>query len=570
MAPMVVKKDFHSETEEAIANQLQSLQKHVSDVWAGQEQRALIEIVRALDIVAAKELDDSGLHLPKRTEAERFYALRGAAPALRPFLAKVHDVPGGVPWGPSSSAASKFFNSYVILCGQLAHLRRMANLERYGLSTTSVGPAGPIIELEIGQEEFAQRFAMQEATPKDLALGLSGSKHKKLQRRISRRMSAYVDSVDNWFISYDNDMEIVQTYRQKAANYGARYLEGEALPDKSDVGDRTFADWRDACDQALGRVLCHIDFTQALQRKQTGIALEDVTTLFVRKDDIREIWKEAGLQEDRVEATMRALTLSTDDLDTWERDFEVPCPFYVELGRDFLLLPCFGALTNPYIALFRHLRTNYRSDWDSAVDGREDIFRQDLAREFHQARYHVPSRGFDLKRHDGSLLTDIDAVIVDKQRGSFALVQLKWSDVFGRSLIERESRRKNILVANKWIERVTSWIDGRSAAEVAKELGVQEVSATDPPILYVVARYTARFSNELDQDKRAAWISWHEILHLLPTLDDTDPLTDLPAAVVRHQLRFAFSEPSIETFAFPEINVELRVYPKGERGACTT
>jgi hypothetical protein len=264
---------------------------------------------------------------------------------------------------------------------------------------------------------------------------------------------------------------------------------------------------------------------------------------------------------------MTALTLGIDGLDDWDGAFETPTPFHVDLGRDFVLLPLFGALTNPYFALFRHLRQFYRADWDRAVDRREEVFRSDLARLFAEPRYLVPLRGFRLFRDNGSLLTDIDAVVVDRQCGSVALVQLKWHDIFGFSLSERESRRRNLAKANEWTAKVIDWVGSRSSREVLRQLGIDGAGSDRPPVLYVVARYAARFSGDDGQDARACWLGWPELQNAMA--DDyvaPDPLMLIPEQVMRHQQGFESRATQDVLFEFPGLEVVLQMHVSTQRG----
>lgn len=548
-----------SEAEQAITREIESFQQRAALMWRGMEKEATIELVRSLDAVAVSRLWEPDGEAPAVRQDSRFYVQMGLAVALRPFLSVVKSMAGGVPWTTSSMDASNFSYSYLSCCGKLAHLRRLAGLEHYGLaSTTMSGPGKLRIEVRGGALEFAAMDALRAWKVRSTLARAEKRRLRKEKERLLRRMHSYVQPDDRFLIRYDNDMEIVSRYREDAKVYGERFFEGEAFPDDVRIGDRTFGEWKTACSQALGRVLCHIDFASLLQKKSsTTVALRDVLTIFARRDDVAAVWREAGLRHDHVEGTMAALTLNVDGLDDWEHAYEAPTPFYVDLGRDFVLLACFGALTNPYFALFRHLRATHKADWDRAVDRREDVFRSDLSRLFPAPRYLVPSRGFQVRRPDGSRLTDIDAVIFDRDSGTCALVQLKWHDVFGRSLRERESRRRNIALANEWVRRIVSWINDRSSAEVATALGVQGAGSARPPMLYVIARYLACFSGEEDQDPRATWLGWPEVLRAMGECDGTDPLAQLPQLAIAHRSQFAAMEDVSEEFSFPGIKIEL-------------
>jgi hypothetical protein len=168
---------------------------------------------------------------------------------------------------------------------------------------------------------------------------------------------------------------------------------------------------------------------------------------------------------------------------------------------------------NPCAGLVWHLKREYRRDWDFAVDGREAIFRNDLRMALPSRRYSVPDRGFSLRRPEGTELTDVDAVIIDERTGEIVLVQLKWPDIYGRSLAQRNSRRINLVKANEWVGRVSDWVGGRSSAEVARAFGLN-ASGKEAPRLLVLARHIAKFTGETGYDPRALWGSWPSLARM--------------------------------------------------------
>lgn len=549
-----------SETEHALASCLDDIQKCIAVMCKGREKEVLIALTRALDCIATSTHWNHPVNAatakPERG-LSRATALMGSAPAMRPLLSAIKGHDGGVPLGPSYPDMERFAYSYLEACGDLTFLRRMAALERYGLAATKqLSPRHYQIYVSPGPAEQALLQTMR-SVPEAVPPGVSSTKRWK---RLHVRMKKYVDSPDGWFIRYDNDKEIVMAYRERARLHGQGFLEAEALPDDVVIGDRTFGEWKDACDQAVGRILAHMDFAALLHSKNPSIAMENILTIFARRDDVAAVWIEAGLLREQVSPTMQALTLGLDGLDDWERAFEVPTPFYVDLGRDFVLLPCFGALTNPYFALFRHLRQAYKTDWDGAVDRREAIFRSDLRTIFPSPRFVIPNHGFKLRRPEGSVITDIDAVILDQETGDLALVQLKWHDVFGLSLAERESRRRNIVKANEWVDRVMLWVDNRSCQDLLNAFGLGGKAAERPPLLYVLARYAARFSGDHVQDSRAFWLGWPEMkMATNGGLCGISPLSQIPAWITAHQQRFEQHGTKSMDFQFQNLKVTLKV-----------
>jgi len=541
-----------SPVEVELEREISAVQSVVLEKWRGHETEGLIALVRQLDLAAIRKIF-------VRSSNNNETILSGAAIALRPFLHAVKGRRGGVPWTVSSDEVALFMDSYLAQCGHLAQLKRIASLERYGLATTSIQGRNATLNTTHGHFELAALRAIESLPLKPAPTPPPGG-NRPVWRRIRRRMRSYVYPDPIHFIGYDNDLEIVGAFRERATSYGRNVLEGEALPDDVTLGDRTFSEWKFACDQALGRILCHIEFARLLIEKHPYTRMGNVATIFTRREDAADVWREAGMAESRIDPTMKALTLDFHGLDDWNRATEVPCPFYVDLGKDFLLLPCFGALTNHYFALFRHLRHTYRTDWDKGVDRRESIFRADMAKAFPKSRYVIPSHGAKLRRMDGTLLTDVDAVILDKQSGRLALVQLKWHDIFGRSLAERESRRLNIEKANEWVSRVSSWVSDRSSRDIAKAIGLDGPASDTPPVLYVVARYMARFSGDREPDERASWMAWPEMLLALETSHDhEDVLSQIPRSVHEHQTAYKNLPDEQATFTFPTLSVDLHI-----------
>jgi len=553
-----------TELQRALSICLDVLRERVSETWKGREQEALTSLVRVLDFVAAAPfwgLDVEGDKTTWKSRMASAFVLFGASAGLRPFLSIVEKMPGGLPWGPSWGDAQRYSHAYLRVCGELTFLRRMAELERYGLATSqSLGRGRFRLEIGSSTPELALQAAISTQIDQHRESRADGYSEAEWAR-IHRRMAQYVDTANGWFIQYDNDWHIVSTYQEEARRHGRRFLEAEALPDDAILGDRSFGEWKHACDQALGRVLAHMNFARLLKKKSPSVNLGDLLTIFARKSDVRHVWEQAGVSAAQIPATMKAFTLGFNGLDDWDSAFETPTPFYVELGKDFVLLPLFGALVNPYFALFRHLRQFYRADWDRAVDRREDVFRGDLAKLFVEPRYFVPSRGFRLSRKNGSLLTDIDAIVVDRHCGSVALVQLKWHDIFGFSLAERESRRRNLAKANEWTAKVFDWVDGRSSRDVLKQLGIDEPASDRPPVIFVLARYAARFSGEEGQDARACWLGWSEMKHAMKQDGvASDPLMLIPEQVIRHQKGFESQATQEVSFEFSGLEVVLQMH----------
>ena len=223
--------------------------------WAGHEAEGLIAVVRALDATAlASKFDiDGDKTVPIERINRRHFVRMGAASALKPFLAAVKDRGDGVPWGRINSETMDRAIDYPVACGQIMHLIRMARLERYGVASTTMAAHELTIEVPRSVSEMAMQFSMEQVLFR-VREETRPFAPKGGWPRLRHRMRRYVDSVDGWFIRYDNDHEIVAAFQGAAIEYGAGFLESEALLDGAWVGDRTFGEWKLAAHQALGPV----------------------------------------------------------------------------------------------------------------------------------------------------------------------------------------------------------------------------------------------------------------------------------------------------------------------------
>lgn len=190
------------------------------------------------------------------------------------------------------------------------------------------------------------------------------------------------------------------------------------------------------------------------------------------------------------------------------------------------------------------------------MDAREKAFRADLAELMNPDRYLVPSHGFNLKRMDGSDLTDVDAAIVDRQSGELCLVQLKWPDIYGRSLAERESRRTNLVKANEWVERVHDWVGKKNSKAACAALSLPHGSDRQVALM-VLTRHVADFVGANDFDPRATWVSWPRFAKSVMENGDRDLLSVITGKS-RQPVR-ASGETIVNHYEFSGLSVEVRV-----------
>ncbi len=134
----------NSRAEEVIAKLTQDLQLAAREKWRGRERDAVIEIVRTLDDIAfAFTMAPNRIELVEQDDV-RHCMLRGAVVALRPFLESLRNDSRGVPWRPSNPHVTRAAEALLFKCGELAQLRRIVSMERYGVARTKIQKRSPI------------------------------------------------------------------------------------------------------------------------------------------------------------------------------------------------------------------------------------------------------------------------------------------------------------------------------------------------------------------------------------------------------------------------------------------
>lgn len=493
----------------------------------GHEREALIQIVRSADDAAFS----NRFHpYDATTHFRHVNIFRGVAPALAAILPRV-DAPvgSGLPTSPSTNESARRFDGNLFELGKIAGLRRLLALEASGLTRSTVAGTDKIrIEVPADDAEASDREASRWLSDQTAQRITARTRDSIGHERIVDLLDRTSEIRNGWQIAYEGHDELLAYYLDQAAAEVIACQEYEALPPTAMIGGRTFAKWRSLCILWLGRSFNHIAYATRLRRRHPHLMLRNLITIYALRKDLLAVWEEAGEEPHRASQTISHITLNASSIGVWQEHHEIPAPFYIDVGGDWFMIPVFGGLLNPVCGLVRTLRLVYRRDWDIAVGGREKDFREDLHVQFPAGRFDVPAKGFVIRRADGSQLTDVDAVIIDNQTGAVGIVQLKWPDAFGLSPRERESRRRNLLEANEWVERVANWIGGRSSGQVCAALGIKGINANTRPYLMVLSRYATRFTNNDRFDSRAAWLSWPELVRLRATEPDLEnPLDEI-------------------------------------------
>ena len=483
---------------------------------AGSERLALLDLIRAIDSVGylrAFAPDSQVSDLPSYLDV----CWLGIARALSLFVPNGMTGPG-MAWSRSTPDLSMRASSILYRSGLVTHLRRLADMVRYQLAEVEMSKSGALrfviiaSDLEASDRQAIVWYAQHLKTfDRPLLDALEAEQGKWVAQELERRVST-----DATFgIRYSSSREL-EEYFETHAELRARSLPGhDSLPGESRIGPLTYEQYRTAVVAGMARALKHSAFVDTLSTRAGAPAARDILTIFAFDHELRDQWGGLLSLDDSQSAVMLDMIgISASDVPFVSSTFDCPQALLIRAGDQCWYKPVYGGLNNPFPWTTRKLQRTFRQDWDRAVNARETAFRQDMRMLFPEPRFYMPERPYKLRGVRG-VLTDIDAVIVDRLCGTIAVFQLKWQDSFENSLAERASRQRNLTEeGNSWIETVTRYCDGLSGTERAKSLGIDASVAADAREmrLFVLTRNGAKFSGGEAQDQRAAWLSWYDML----------------------------------------------------------
>lgn len=270
------------------------------------------------------------------------------------------------------------------------------------------------------------------------------------------------------------------------------------------------------------------------------------------------------IDPETVRSILSVLTLSNLNTNVHCVTYDSAFPPLVSIGPDKVILSLAGCIGAPLEYLLSELRNRYVKDWDRAGEDREKWWRPEL---YHlitsgeEERYVTSKTGIKI-REGNRVITDIDAVIFDRESGMLALFQLKWQDLFVADMYKRSSRAKNFISkAQEWVKNTDKWLRNRSDKEICRTfaLNTRDFKRFRSYKLFVLGRYFSHFSGQSAHDDRAYWGTWYQVYNLIQNRHhydvkySEDPITWLASALEKESpynkdLHFTFES---EKFLLP-------------------
>lgn len=481
-----------------------------------QEQEALLECVRSVDLHSYLLHFFAASDFTADFRRKCIFIQRGIGLVLHSLLPQLDQYGDGIPLFPSIDKNEAWADYMLEEAGKLLMLRRLAYGERYNLTRTKIHS-----EKHVSIHIEASNMESSDIEDHTWMVNRVFGQRKKIQEQLDSEIKGWaLDRIDLYvrvwrdhFIEYDSDWELHQLYRKQAENSLIRSPEADSLPEDVKIGPMTFGEWKNITIMAVARAMLHISFATRLQAKNPNLNLRNLLTIHIRQEDLRAVWsQQTGITgEAELDDISDIFMLTTQHAKEYYLHNDFPLPYNLRFGKYFALLPQFGQLGNACTFLVTELRRKYREDWDKAVNKREALFQQDLYALLPEPCHIKGRENVVLRASSKTTSTDIDAVLFERSSNCIYLFQLKWFDVFGLRLKERQSKLTNLLdKGTEWIDRVQHWLSTVPRKEVVKALALDQYteSQTAEIRLVILTRHSAQFSGPHKYDERAAWISW--------------------------------------------------------------
>ena len=501
----------------------------VARSWNHPERRlGLLEVCRAIDTIVL-----SANH--QRTDLIEL-CRQGANKAISLFMDESCRM-SRAPIFPSNHETLQWAFSALQHCGRIASCEKLLDYERAGLGRFSrrggdvqfeITPAHAGLEaLEVEEFELMSESIADKQQPICDLLW-------RAQPTIHDRMKGLVYCWADHFIGYNAAPEVDQFFEQRGMLAAQRMVGHDVFLEEAMFGGRPFWFYRAGVSTLIGWAIKHIHFAAVLQDLRPDLRIQNLVTVTADIDKLTtELASALSATEKDASQVLAVLETNLDNAPQLLVNGHAPPPLIRVASEQFLKMTS-GFLIEPFQLMLRNLRTQFRDDWDRAVNGRESRFRQELLQLFPQDWLVKIPTGISLRK-SGKTLTDIDAVLYDKRNGVVGLFQLKWQDAFGHLMRERTAKMKNFCrEAQKWIDTVLSYLATTRPEEVQRVLGVP--SNQPQPLqyrLFVIGRYFAHFSGDSVPDRRATWMVWPQLMRLAKKVADSEnPVEELYSAAI--------------------------------------
>lgn len=393
-----------------------------------------------------------------------------------------------------------------------AHLGyfKSINDRNWDFRLTSLG------EKESLEKYFYKYFSNFKAVVSEEKEELSIKEYEDIKLRLN---SFLLPAISGWEVRYKEDDIINDFYRKVALAQMVSMNLYEEFSENDMFGGIKYGMYLDFIQYQTATALRHVDFCMAHHHKYSTDIYDNITIVHSKESFIKPYCSYSGLPYNIVEKLFDCICLTPTD--KWN-PITTPLPPFIECNNKQVIRSVAALKISPCSFLNRKLKSLYLKDYESTFNEREARFRKELYDLFEARKSDCPTLHYVFRevklRRNSCFITDIDASIFDASTKTLALFQLKWQDVFGPEMKERNSRIKNLIPkCDEWIDKITTWYESTDKKEIMNSLkfeGVPQNILPERLCLFIVARNHVHFTS-VELQESVAWASWFQLFYLI-------------------------------------------------------
>lgn len=524
------------EPSELLKQKIDEEAKVLENNFGGESYWAIQNIVRRIDFILPLFWKREGWSKQEIDTYREFFNY-GWAPVLKQYYTDIN-LNVYQPFPLMTNEMISWADSNIQFSGKIEFCKQLLEYEKAGLISITNPKENEFtfsyLHEVTGIEQF-DKMSMDFYRNQIVERIISEKKKAKTfdEEKIKAELRKIIKSPDGKMISYDTTPEIDEYYNQRGHYHILRLQGYDDFDTKDKFGGIEYWKYVDIVELVTGIAIMHMEACLELVKMNPEVNLLNILSYTHYKDKaISSFSNYLGVGENEIEQIFSCLTLTKENFDYYLEYPSTPPPMYFQVSENLTIRSIAGCLSNPFSILNRELKRKYRSDYDKAVNRREDRFRNELFMFFPNERIIKIPREINISYN--GIKTDIDAVIFDSKTGTLGIFQLKWQDPYAKDMTERYSRMTNLFPkANEWVSKMKYWVTNNTSKTIINSLQInkqlKEKIEVKEICCFVISRNQMNFTGMEITDETVAWSSWHQLIESQARIktDIDDPIREM-------------------------------------------
>lgn len=521
---------------ELLKQKIEEEAKVLENNFGGESYWAIQNIVRRVDFILPLFWQKDGWS-EQEIDTYREFFNYGWAPVLKQYYTDIN-LNVNQPFPLMTDQMISWADSNIQFSGKIEFCKQLLSYEKAGLITITSPKENEFtfsyLHEITGIEQF-DKMSMNFYKGQIVERIITEKKKAKSfdEEKIKIELRKIIKNTDGKMISYNTTPEIDEYYNQQGHYHILRLQGYDNFDPRDKFGGIEYWKYVDIIELVTGIAIMHMEACLELVKMNPKVNLLNILSYTHYKDKaISSFSNYLGVSENEIEQIFSCLTLSKENFDYYLEYPSTPPPMYFQVSENLTIRSIAGCLSDPFSLLTRELKRKFRSDYDKAVNRREDRFRKDLFMFFpHENIIKIPR---EINISYNGIKTDIDAVVFDSKTGTLGIFQLKWQDPYAKDMTERYSRMSNLFPkANEWVSKMKFWATNNTSKTIFNSLQINKQLKDRRDIkeicCFVISRNQMNFTGMEIADETVAWSSWHQLIESQAKIetDIDDPIREM-------------------------------------------